>query len=93
MGLIKVNVADTVEKQFRKTAMQHFGYTKGSLSKAAHEAFVQWSQQVSLLRAQAEEIGDPIEAITGMLKHVKKSSVQLQHEISETWGEHARNRR
>lgn len=43
MGSIKVNVDDKVERQFRRAAMQKFGYGKGALSEAAEAAFVRWS--------------------------------------------------
>jgi hypothetical protein len=39
---IKVYVRDDVEEKFRKLAMSVYGYGKGSLSKAAEEAFLLW---------------------------------------------------
>lgn len=94
MGLIKVVVEDAVENQFRKTAMERFGYAKGSLSQAAEQAFSQWTQQEQELAKELESIGDPIDAVSGMLKHIKKSSLQLQHEIKGLWSaKDARHRR
>ena len=94
MGLIKVVVEDSVEAQFRKTAMDRFGYAKGSLSQAAEQAFSQWSRYENEIKKEIDAIGDPVEAVSGMLKHVKKNSVQLQHEIKQLWGTKlARNRR
>ncbi|MDO8661536.1 MAG: hypothetical protein Q7K43_06610 [Candidatus Woesearchaeota archaeon] len=81
MGLIKVMVDDVTEAVFRKAAMAHFGYEKGSLSKAADIALRQWSTF-----GQNETImEDPVKAIKGMLRHVKKSSVELQHEARALW--------
>ena len=37
------------------------------------------------LKNELERLWDPIEAVTGMLKHVKKSSVELQPEVGKIW--------
>ena len=47
------------------------------MSEAAREAIETWGQ-ADFEEDDSQE--DPIEAISGLLKHVKKSSVQLQHE-------------
>ncbi len=81
MGLVKVMVPEQTEERFRKSAMERFGYCRGSLSKAAEEAFNLWAEDDEFA-AQVGALGDPIAAIEGMLKNVKKSSVELQHEIA-----------
>ncbi len=94
---MKVVITDEVEAQFRQAAMAEFGYSKGALSAAAETIFHTWSSQKQAeeqYRQEAAALGDPIEAISGILKHVKKTSVELQHEISRRRGErHARHRR
>lgn len=79
MGEVKVKLSDEIEAVFRKRAMETFGYSKGSLSEAAEQAIEAWAGRP----VEAEKMADPVGAITGMLKHVKKSSVELQHEIGD----------
>ncbi|MEM0054321.1 MAG: hypothetical protein QXL89_09075 [Nitrososphaeria archaeon] len=80
MSGIKVYVSEKVEERFRQLAMMIYGYGRGSLSKAAEDAFMKWITQheISLKKVSIPE--DPINAIRGMLANVKKSGVELQHE-------------
>jgi hypothetical protein len=80
---IKVYLPEELEKKFREVAMKLFGYGRGSLSIASEKAIAYWLEQVSEVLDIAEEIEDPVEAIYGMLSHVKKSGVELQHEVGE----------
>lgn len=90
MGVIKINVEDEVEKQFRETAMRKFGYSKGSLSTAAKDAFIYWvDKEKDILDIRSRVKRDPIESMRGILKHVKKTSVELQHEVGKIWAEEA----
>lgn len=81
MALLKVVISDTVEQNFRKTAMERFGYSKGALSRAAEEALDQWLEMPGEFVEELQALGNPVKAISGMLKHVKKSSVELQHQV------------
>jgi len=83
MGGIKVYIPDDVERRFREAAMKLYGYRKGSLSIASEKAISAWLSQVSEVLDIAESIGDPVEAIYGMLSDVKRSGVELQHEARE----------
>ncbi|VVB81046.1 Uncharacterised protein [uncultured archaeon] len=76
MGELKIKVADGIELEFRKQAMLVFGHKKGSISVAAEQAMKNW---VVLETKPAT----PIESLRGVLKHVKKSSVELQHELGK----------
>jgi len=80
---IKVYVRDEVEKKFRQLAMMVYGYGKGSLSKAAEEAFIQWTTQHEAILREVSIPEDPVGAIRGMLAGVKKSGVELQHEAGK----------
>jgi len=80
MAGIKVYISDDVEQRFRKTAMAVYGYGRGALSKAAEEAFNRWSSEVEKVLGLFEFMGDPVEAIEGLLEGVGKSGVELQHE-------------
>ncbi len=83
MGGIKVYISDEVERKFREVAMRLYGYRKGSLSIASENAISTWLSQVSEVLEIAGSIEDPVEAIYGMLAHVKRSGVELQHEAGE----------
>ncbi len=39
---LKVYLSDELDKRFRKTAMDAYGYGRGSISKAAAEALSKW---------------------------------------------------
>jgi len=83
MGGIKVYISDDVERRFREVAMKLYGYRKGSLSVASEKAISAWLSQVSEVLEIAESIEDPVEAIYGILSHVKRTGVELQHEAGE----------
>ncbi len=77
MGEMKILIPEDLERIFRKIAMQRFRYRKGALSKAAKEAIENWTFSYS---EESEEKEDSWDSLVGILKHVKKSSVELQHE-------------
>jgi hypothetical protein len=89
MGILKVNITDDIEKKFRELAMRRFGYSRGSLSTATERLIYEWVRKEETKEeikkiAEREKIKDPVDAITGLLEHVKgKTSVQLQHEASK----------
>jgi len=83
MGGIKVYISDDVERKFREAAMRLYGYGRGSLSTASEKAILAWLSQVSEVMSVAESTEDPVEAIYGMLSHVKRTGVELQHEARE----------
>ncbi|MDI6904747.1 MAG: hypothetical protein QMD13_04570 [Candidatus Bathyarchaeia archaeon] len=80
MAGIKVYVRDEVEEKFRRLAMMVYGYGKGSLSKAAEEAFLRWMMRHEAMLKEVNVPEDPVGAIRGMLAGIKKSGVELQHE-------------
>jgi len=89
MGSIKVQVSEETEKRFRETAMRHFGFEKGSLSLAAERAFLDWSLRMKKVEKFITDVKDPASEIRGILSHVKKTSVELQHEASKIRAEKA----
>jgi len=82
MGL-KVYIEEETEKKFRKLAMELYGYGKGSLSLAAEDAIRQWLSEHESIPKEAKNPEDPVNAIRGLLKHVEKSGVELEHEARE----------
>ena len=83
MGSIKVYISDQLERKFREVAMKLFGCGRGSLSVASEKAFSLWLSHTPDILEISESIDDPLDAIYGMLSHVKKTGVELQHEARE----------
>jgi hypothetical protein len=80
---IKVYIDPKIEEEFRKTAMKIFGYGKGSLSKAAEQAFKKWIQEYSSNLETISIPEDPINEIRGQLEGITLTSVELQHKAKE----------
>jgi len=45
MAELKVYLSNSLNERFRRIAMRVYGYGRGSLSKAAEEAFVKWCSE------------------------------------------------
>lgn len=80
MKSLKIYLNEEIEKRFRKVAMEIYGYGRGSISKAAENAIKKWILENEKLLEEIEIPDNPVKAIRGMLKNVKKSGVELQHE-------------
>jgi hypothetical protein len=80
---IKVYIDENIEEEFRKTAMKVFGFGKGSLSKAAENAFKKWVQAYSSKVENLRIPDDPIKEIAGQLEGLTYTSVDLQHKVKE----------
>ena len=42
---VKIYLTNDLDKRFRKAAMEAYGYARGSISKAASEAFLEWCRK------------------------------------------------
>jgi len=80
---LRIQIDQELERRFRELAMRRFGYAKGSLSKAAEEALRNWVLEFDT--GKSEIIGDPVEAIDGLLSDIDRGSVELQHEVKKIW--------
>jgi len=80
---LRVQIDKQLEQKFREFAMKKFGYSKGALSKAAEEAFIQWTLAQEKEKLSFNE--DPVEAIDGLLSNINIDSVTLQHEAQQLW--------
>lgn len=89
---MKISISNNAEEIFRKLAMKKFGYKKGAISMAAEEAIEDWTDS-SYEDEEFFPIKNPTEAISGLLKHVKKNSVELQHEVGDILAKKYANRR
>jgi hypothetical protein len=45
MAELKIYLSDSLSEKFRRIAMSVYGYGRGSLSKAAEEAFARWCSE------------------------------------------------
>ena len=45
MAEMKIYLSDSLDEKFRRIAMSVYGYGRGSLSKAAEEAFTRWCSE------------------------------------------------
>lgn len=82
MGEIKIILPDEIEYAFRKAAMACFGYQKGAMSVAAKEAIINWNM-VNQETSEKDIAKNSLRPLIGILKHIKKSSVEVQHEAWE----------
>jgi hypothetical protein len=57
--VIKVELDKNLEQSFRQTAMKRFGYSKGSIKKAAEAAIKKWTmEERERLQNQSRMKGD-----------------------------------
>jgi hypothetical protein len=83
MADLKVYIPDDLEQQFKKASMETYGYGRGSISKAATEALQKWTAERETVLREFQSPREPVKALRGMLKHVRRTSVQLQHEAKK----------
>ena len=79
MGGIKVLVSDKTEHKFRKASMTVFGYHRGSLSAAAEEALLQWSNSAVAAEKIVKIPKDPLKALKSITLNTTETGVGLQH--------------
>jgi hypothetical protein len=79
---MKVYIPDELEEEFKRTSMEVHGYGRGSISKAAAEAIQEWTAEHQAIQKHFNAPRDPVKVMRGMLKHVKLTSVELQHEAT-----------
>lgn len=56
MAETKFYISDGTDKRLREEAMKRFGYGKGSISKAAEEAVVQWLMKIDRINSRLNAI-------------------------------------
>jgi len=96
MESIRIYLPEEIALKFRELAMHDYGYRKGALSKAAERILLEWfnakkNADKNKIIAEFPEcrhsIENPVEAVSGMLGHIKETSVDLQHKVSSMWTE------
>jgi len=68
MKPLRIYLPEELKKKFRKFSMESYGYSRGSLSRAAVEAIKSWisTHQTSPEFAVPDE---PVKALRGLLRH------------------------
>lgn len=74
---IKVNLDKEKEQHFREKSMKKFGYKKGALTHALNEAIDLW---LAMEEDELPLVNQPTKMLRGLLKEVKDSSIELQHQ-------------
>ena len=83
MGELKVHIPNNIESQLKSTAIGCFGKKKDSIDIAVSKAVEEWIAKMHKALISQEPPQDPVKAIWGMLSHVDKSGVELQHEAKK----------
>ena len=60
MRELKIYLSDQLNERFRRIAMETFGYGRGSISKAAEEAVMQWCEKKSLSKTVNHDDSPPL---------------------------------
>ena len=80
---LRIQIDERLEREFRRLAMQRFGYCRGALKRAAEEAIMDWVSKVKGAMVSFE--GDPVEAIDGLLSDIDIDALELQHQAMKLW--------
>lgn len=89
---IRLELEKEFERKFREKAMKRFGYSKGSIKKAAEIALKRWYREEAIVKPK-KTFRNPVDSIVGLLSDVKhKSSVEEQHEIRKIWSKVAEDK-
>ena len=82
--VLKVTFERELEQKFRELAMRRYGFSRGALLKASHEAIKRWVKEED---RKLPKVENPVNLIKGVMKHLrgKYTSVQLQHEAVKLW--------
>ena len=85
---LRIELEPEFEREFREKAMKVYGYSKGSLKRAANVALKKWSASIEIMEPK-KMVEIPTKLIRGTLSHLKgkMTSVELQHETRKIWAE------
>lgn len=59
MAELKIYLTNELNERFRRAAMSVYGYGRGSLSRAAEEAFAKWCSEHESLHLPEKAVGNP----------------------------------
>lgn len=83
MSELKVHIPNNIKIQLESTAIDCFGKKNNALDIAVSKAIEEWLAKAHKVLISQKPPEDPVEAIWGMLSHVEKSGVELQHEAKK----------
>jgi hypothetical protein len=72
---LKIHLSDDLNERFRKAAMEAFGYGRGSISKAAEEALLQWCEGRGLSKTIISDAAPPLKEQEGSVTISADSSL------------------
>lgn len=83
---LRLELDKELERKFRELAMRRYGFSKGSIKKAAEVAIKRWSEEEKITKPMKKKGKSGVDLLVGLLADVKhKSSVEEQHEIKKLW--------
>ena len=80
MADVKIYLSEELEEQFKRRSMETYGYGRGSISKAGAEAIQRWTSERDAITSEYRLLKEPIKRFRGLLKNLKTTSLELQHE-------------
>ncbi len=83
MSELKVRIPNNIKTRLESTAIDCFGKQNNALDIAVSKAIEEWLARVHKVLISQKPPEDPVQAIWGMLSHVDKSGVELQHEAKK----------
>jgi len=83
MSELRVHIPNNIKRQLESTAIDCFGEKNNAMDIAVSKAIEEWLVKAHKVLISQNPPEDPVEAIWGMLSHVEKSGVELQHEAKK----------
>ena len=81
LRVLKIRLNDELGERFLKVVARVYGPGEAQVERAAEEAIRLWvAKYEKALHELDVLLKDPIGSLKGLLKHVRKTGVELQHE-------------
>ena len=83
MRVLKIRLNDELGERFLKVVARIYGPGEAQVERAAEEAIRLWVAKYEKALHELDVLlilKDPIGSLKGLLKHVRKTGVELQHE-------------
>lgn len=77
---LRIQLVEKKAQDFREAAMKTFGYSKGSISKAAEMALDDWIKKIEFSKAKPR-----LEKLKGCISDIDIDSVEAQHSVRKIW--------
>jgi len=81
LRVLKIRLNDELGERFLKVVARVYGPGEAQVERAAEEAIRLWvAKYEKTIYEPSLVLKDPIGSLKGLLKHVRKTGVELQHE-------------